>query len=580
MKPNSKFATKIVVLVVLVIGIATSVGLVLSGANKGMNVSFSEFEKTIQAQQGHPLSLKEKADGTLLLNTKDGLYVTQVRPQGQLAEQLVEKYNLSYTFADASQYNGLFFGGLIITSFLTLMILHKKGKLGAGVSSMKNGASKATPLPEITLNDIGGLPEEMKEEIHQTLSIIKDPKRAAQVGIQAPKGILLYGPPGTGKTLLAQAIASEIGATFYSSSGSAFTELFVGVGASRVRTLFQNARKNRPAVIFIDEVDALAGKRKEHGGEESEKTLTELLVQLDGGNDNDGILFIAATNRKDMLDEAFLRPGRIDYTFNVPLPDTLGRREIIDIHTKGRLLADEVYASLDVLAESTSGFSGAELSSLFETASKRAIRDGREEIGKGDLDFAIDRTILGSTSRTLNDPDTKRRVAIHEAGHALIAAITKPGSVRKATIIPRGQALGYVAPIQKELHLQTASELLDQVSMILAGGVAERLYLGEHSIGVSGDVQQAKDIIERMVDTGLLQDGFMLTFNKGEKELKMQAIFGEALKKTETLIQEYAAQFEELVNVLFQKETLDGSEVQEIVDGKGVEDVKDLVIVV
>ncbi|WP_060204456.1 AAA family ATPase [Sporosarcina koreensis] len=580
MKPNSKFATKIVVLVVLVIGIATSVGLVLSGANKGMNVSFSEFEKTIQAQQGHPLSLKEKADGTLLLNTKDGLYVTQVRPQGQLAEQLVEKYNLSYTFADASQYNGLFFGGLIIASFLTLMILHKKGKLGAGVSSMKNGASKATPLPEITLNDIGGLPEEMKEEIHQTLSIIKDPKRAAQVGIQAPKGILLYGPPGTGKTLLAQAIASEIGATFYSSSGSAFTELFVGVGASRVRTLFQNARKNRPAVIFIDEVDALAGKRKEHGGEESEKTLTELLVQLDGGNDNDGILFIAATNRKDMLDEAFLRPGRIDYTFNVPLPDTLGRREIIDIHTKGRLLADEVYASLDVLAESTSGFSGAELSSLFETASKRAIRDGREEIGKGDLDFAIDRTILGSTSRTLNDPDTKRRVAIHEAGHALIAAITKPGSVRKATIIPRGQALGYVAPIQKELHLQTASELLDQVSMILAGGVAERLYLGEHSIGVSGDVQQAKDIIERMVDTGLLQDGFMLTFNKGEKELKMQAIFGEALKKTETLIQEYAAQFEELVNVLFQKETLDGSEVQEIVDGKGVEDVKDLVIVV
>ncbi|WP_262173953.1 ATP-dependent metallopeptidase FtsH/Yme1/Tma family protein [Saccharococcus sp. Marseille-Q5394] len=581
MKPKSTFATKIVVLVILVIGIATSVGwYVVSGANKGMDMSFTEFEKTIQAQEGQSLSLKEKADGTLQLKTQDGLYVTQVRPQSQLAEQLVEKYNLSYTFADASQYNGLFIGGLILASFLTLVILHKKGKLGVGVSSMKNGASKATPLPEITLNDIGGLPEEMKEEIHQTLSIIKDPKKATQVGIQAPKGILLYGPPGTGKTLLAQAIAREIGATFYSSSGSAFTELFVGVGASRVRTLFQNARKARPAVIFIDEVDALAGKRKEHGGEESEKTLTELLVQLDGGNDNEGILFIAATNRKDMLDEAFLRPGRIDYTFNVPLPDTHGRREIIDIHTKGRLMAEEVYASLDVLAESTSGFSGAELSSLFETASKRAIRDGREKIGKSDLDFAIDRTILGSTSRTLNDPDTKRRVAIHEAGHALIAALTKPGSVRKATIIPRGQALGYVAPIQKELHLQTASELLDQVSMILAGGVAERLYLREHSIGVSGDVQQAKEIIERMVDTGLLQDSFMLTFNKGEKELKMQAIFGVALKNTETLIQENAAQFEELVNVLFQKETLDGSEVQEIVDGKGVEEVKELVIIV
>lgn len=574
MKPNSKFATKIVLLVALVIGAVTGVGWYISSMPKGVELSFSEFEKTIQSEVDQKLALKESADGTLSLQTKEGLYITQVRPQSQLAEQLVEKYNLSYKYADNGQYSGLIVGGLLIAALLTLFILHKKGKLGAGVSSMKNSASKATPLPNITLDDIGGLPEEMKEEIHQTLSIIKDPKRATQVGIKAPKGILLYGPPGTGKTLLAQAIAHEIGATFYSSSGSAFTELFVGVGASRVRTLFQNARKQRPAVIFIDEVDALAGKRKEHGGEESEKTLTELLVQLDGGNDNEGILFIAATNRKDMLDEAFLRPGRIDYTFNVPLPDTGGRREIIDIHTKGRQLADEVYATLDGLAESTTGFSGAELSSLFETASKRAIRDGREQIGKSDLDFAIDRTILGSASRALNDMDTKRRVAIHEAGHALVAALTKPGSVRKATIIPRGQALGYVAPIQKEMHLQTASELMDQVSMILAGGVAERMYLGEHSIGVSGDVQQAKEIIERMVDTGLLQDSFTLTFNKGEKELKMQAIFGVALRKTETLIQENAAQFEELVNVLFRKETLDGTEVQEIADGKGVENEK------
>lgn len=574
MKPNSKFTTKIVVLVAVVIGAITSVGWYVSGTPKGENVSFSEFEKTIQSQADQKLALKESADGTLSLSTQDGLYITQVRPQSQLAEQLVEKYNLSYKYADSGQYGSLLFAGLIIAALITLFILHRKGKLGAGVSSMKNGASKATPLPTITLDDIGGLPEEMKEEIHQTLSIIKDPKRATQVGIKAPNGILLYGPPGTGKTLLAQAIAREIGATFYSSSGSAFTELFVGVGASRVRTLFQNARKQRPAVIFIDEVDALAGKRKEHGGEESEKTLTELLVQLDGGNDNEGILFIAATNRKDMLDEAFLRPGRIDYTFNVPLPDTGGRREIIDIHAKGRLLADEVYASLDRLAESTSGFSGAELSALFETASKRAIRDGREQIGRSDLDFAIDRTILGSTSRALNDMDTKRRVAIHEAGHALIAALTKPGSVRKATIIPRGQALGYVAPIQKELHLQTASELMDQVSMILAGGVAERMYLGEHSIGVSGDVQQAKEMIERMVDTGLLQDSFTLTFNKGEKELKMQAIFGVALRQTETLIQENAAQFEELVDVLFRKETLDGVEVQAIVDGAGVDNQK------
>lgn len=193
------------------------------------------------------------------------------------------------------------------------------------------------------------------------------------------------------------------------------------------------------------------------------------------------------------------------------------------------------------------------------------MRDGRQQIDKNDLDFAIDRTILGSTSRTLNDQETKRRVAIHESGHALIAAITKPGSVRKATIIPRGQALGYVAPFQKELHLSTYSELLDQVSMILAGGVAERMYLGEHSIGVGGDVQQAKEIIERMVDTGLLQDGFTLTFNEGQKELKMQAIFDKALRQTESLIEKYAAEFEQLVDLLMKKETLDGLEIQQVV---------------
>jgi len=567
----SKFATKIVVLVLLVTGIVASVGWYFFDANKGIAVSFSELVKTIQAQNDQVVSLKETSNGTLYLQTKGEQYVTQVRPESQLVEQLVEKYNISYNYSDQSQFSSLLFGGVFITLLIILIVLHKKGKIGVGASSMKNGASKSTPLPEITLQDIGGLPEEMKEEILQTLSIVKDPKRSAQVGIQPPNGILLYGPPGTGKTLLAQAIAREIGATFYSSSGSAFTELFVGVGASRVRSLFENARKQRPAVIFIDEVDALAGKRKTHGGEESEKTLTELLVQLDGGNNNDGVLFIAATNRKDMLDDAFLRPGRIDYSFQVPLPDTTGRREIIAIHTRGKLLAEEVFASLDTLAESTSGFSGAELSSLFKTASRRAIRDGREQIAKSDLDFAIDRTILGSASRSMNDPDTKRRVAIHESGHALVAEVTKPGSVRKATIIPRGQALGYVAPIQKELHLSTYSELLDQVSMILAGGVAERLYLGEHSIGVSGDVQQAKEIIERMVDTGLLQNGFTLTFNKSEKEAKMQVLYDAALRKTESLIQGHASEFETLVELLMQKETLDGSEIQQIVSRNAVE---------
>ncbi|PLR80776.1 ATP-binding protein [Bacillus canaveralius] len=569
MKSNSKFKHKIIPLIAAVIVIVSACIWIIHEPGKFTAVPFSSMEKMIQQQNGKTVTLHEEANGTLELTTDNGKFVSQIPPGSQMATKLVENYNVQYSYSAGSGYGSLLMGGLVILLVATAIILQKKGSFSA-TKTNKQSVTKSRPLPSISLNDVGGLQDEMKEEIIQTLTILKDSDRSAKIGIKPPKGILLYGPPGTGKTLLAQAIAHELGAAFFSASGSSFNEMFVGVGASRVRSLFQNARKQSPAVIFIDEVDALAGKRKPHGGEESEKTLTELLVQLDGGHSNDGILFIAATNRKDMLDEAFLRPGRIDFSFHVPLPDTKGRREIIDIHTKGKKLAADVMASLNELSESTSGFSGAELESLFETASRRAVRNGQDSIKKNDLDYALDRTILGSTSRTLQDAETKRRVAIHEAGHALVAALTKPGSVRKATIIPRGDALGYVAPIPKELHLSTTSELLDQIAMILAGGLAERLHLGEHSIGVSGDVKQAKHMIEQMVDTGLLQEGFSLTFNKGEKEAKMQALFDDALEKSQTLIKAHDFQFRNLVAALLKQETLEGYEIERIITEREV----------
>ncbi|MCS0789479.1 ATP-dependent metallopeptidase FtsH/Yme1/Tma family protein [Cytobacillus firmus] len=538
----------------------------VQAGKKDVTVPFSSVEKIIASQDGKTVAVQEYKNGKLLITAPDGEYISHVPPNSEMVDKLVETYNIQYTFATTGPYTPWILGGVVLLFIAIGIYLFKSEKGGMGATNtMKQSVSKPKALPSISLEDVGGIQEEMKEEIMQTLSILKEPERSLKMGIKPPKGILLYGPPGTGKTLLAQAIAKELGATFFSTSGSGFNELFVGVGASRVRNLFQNARKHAPAVVFIDEVDALAGRRKQHGGEESEKTLTELLVQLDGGHSNDGILFIAATNRKDMLDEAFLRPGRIDFSFNVPLPDTKGRREIINIHTKNRLLAEDVMTTLGDLAESTSGFSGADLHSLFETASRRAVRNGQEIISKDDLDYALDRTILGTTTRALQDPGTKQRVAIHEAGHALVAALTKPGSVRKATIIPRGEALGYVAPIQKELHLSTTSELLDQVAMILAGGVSERMILGEHSIGVSGDVKQAKHIIEQMVDTGLLDNGFELTFNKGQKEAKMQDLFQKALERCELIIANHQPQFETLVEALLEKETLEGSEVQKIV---------------
>ena len=569
MNSNPKFVSKFLPLFAVFMVIVTiAATFVVQNTDEKVSVPFSSLVKTIEGLNGSEATLTEKMDGTLILKTKDSTLVSQVPPGSQMVDKLVEKYNINYEYMNNSKYGAWILGGVLLLLLGTAFVIQKKtGGIGTG-NRMKNSLSKPNPLPSITLEDVGGLQEEMKEEIFQTLSILKDPERSAKMGIKPPKGILLYGPPGTGKTLLAQAIARELNANFFSASGSAFNEMFIGVGASRVRSLFQSARKQGPAVIFIDEVDALAGKRKPHGGEEGEKTLTELLVQLDGGHSNDGILFIAATNRKDMLDDAFLRPGRIDFSFNVPLPDTKGRREIINIHIKGKNLADDVAASLDDLAESTSGFSGAELHSLFETASRRALRNGQDFISKSDIDYSLDRTILGSTSRTLQDPDTKRRVAIHEAGHALVSAVTKPGSVRKATIIPRGQALGYVAPIPKELQLSTHSDLIDRIAMILAGGVAERMILGEHSIGVSGDVQQAKQIIEQMVDTGLLQEGFSLTFSKGLKETKMQELFDDALEKSEMIINAHKHQFDVLVEELLKKETLEGSEVDEIVQDK------------
>ncbi|TCN27383.1 cell division protease FtsH [Mesobacillus foraminis] len=562
-----------------IIIMAVSITWFVNTASHEISVPFSDMVKTVEGLDTETATLTEQQDGTLELKTKDATYISQVPPNSQMVDQLVGTNNIHYTYSNNSKYGPWIIGGLLILLTAAVLIVQKKTQGGIGMGNkMKNSISKPLPLPSITLKDVGGLQDEMREEILQTLSILKDPDRSERMGIKPPKGILLYGPPGTGKTLLAQAIAHELNANFFSASGSAFNEMFIGVGASRVRSLFQNARKQGPAVIFIDEVDALAGKRKPNGGEEGEKTLTELLVQLDGGHSNDGILFIAATNRKDMLDDAFLRPGRIDFTFQVPLPDTKGRKEIIDINVKGKNLSEEVLASLDELAESTSGFSGAELASLFATASRLALRKGRDYLIKSDLDYALDRTILGSTTRALQDADTKRRVAIHEAGHALVSAVTKPGSVRKATIIPRGQALGYVAPIPKELHLSTTSDLLDRVAMILAGGVAERMFLGEHSIGVSGDVQQAKQIIEQMVDTGLLQDGFTLTFSKGQKEVKMQELFQEALELSENLIRSYEEEFQGLVQALLKKETLEGAEVQAIVNNTVTSDLEEMVI--
>ena len=542
-------------------------------SGKEIPVNFHEMTQIVEKNKDKEMTMKEKEDGTVILHVDNTYYTTSISPNNDETSKLASTYkNLNYLYQKDFNFSSVFVQILFI-GFLIFMIssFFRQRK---GVSAIKKGNATQKEIPNTTFDQVGGLSAEVKGEVKQAVNMLKDPKNAALLGAKTPKGILLYGPPGTGKTLLAKAIANALGANFYSTSGSSFMELYVGVGASRVRELFSEARKNTPAVVFIDEIDSVAKKRgMGMSHDEREGTLNEILAQLDGIDSNEGVFFVAATNRKDMLDDAFLRPGRMDYHVLVSLPDRAGREEIIAIHTKGKKLASAVMDQLGHIADITSGFSGADLENLFNMAARHASEHKKREIDMDDMNYAYDRTILGSQSRQLNDPKTKRRVAVHEAGHALVGVLTNPGSVRKATIIPRGDALGYVAPIPNEMHLETKTELVHRIQMILAGGVAEKMIYGEHSIGVGGDVQQAKQLIENMVSLGMKGDDFVLLFDEKDQKQEMQVIYNAALQGCKETLEQHREVFDNLVEALLTRETLTGVEVEILAKGEVLPDV-------
>ncbi|MDR7591255.1 MAG: ATP-dependent zinc metalloprotease FtsH, partial [Armatimonadota bacterium] len=400
----------------------------------------------------------------------------------------------------------------LLSSFLPLLLIIglwflmiRQAQSGSN-QALSFGKSRARlhheSKPKVTFDDVAGV-DEAKEELQEIIEFLKHPKKFQALGAKIPRGVLLVGPPGSGKTLLAKAVAGEAGVPFFSISGSEFVEMFVGVGASRVRDLFDQAKKNAPCLVFIDEIDAVGRQRGAGlggGHDEREQTLNQLLVEMDGFDPNAGIIVIAATNRPDILDPALLRPGRFDRRIVVDNPDTKGRRAILEVHLRGKPLAEDV--NVDVLAKRTPGFSGADLANLVNEAALLAARRNKRRITMAEFDEAIERVIAGPQrrSRVLSQRE-RELVAFHEAGHALLRKLLPHADPpHKVTIVSRGMALGYVIGMAPEdRYTRTRAELLDEITVAMGGRVAEEIVFGEVTTGAENDFEQATDMARKMV---------------------------------------------------------------------------------
>ena len=465
---------------------------------------------------------------------------------------------------------------------------------GGGGRVMNFGKSRARRYDEdnikITFKDVAGA-DEAKQELEEVVEFLKHPKKYNDLGAKIPKGVLLYGPPGTGKTLLAKAVAGEAGVPFFSISGSDFVEMFVGVGASRVRDLFEQAKKSAPCIVFIDEIDAVGRQRGAGlggGHDEREQTLNQLLVEMDGFGANEGIIMIAATNRPDILDPALLRPGRFDRQIVVDRPDIKGRQEILKVHVKGKPISPEV--ELGVIARRTPGFTGADLSNLVNEAALMAARKNKNKIDMPEMEEAAERVIMGPErrSRVISDKE-KRLTAYHEGGHTLVGMLldnTEP--VHKVTIIPRGRAGGYTLSLPKEdRYYATRSEMLDELKVLLGGRVAEALVLKEISSGASNDLQRATSLARQMIcEYGMSPELGPMTFGHRQDQVflgrdigrdkdyseevaakidkEIRKFIDEAYQKTESLLNENMDKLHLIADALIERETLEGEEIDQL----------------
>jgi cell division protease FtsH len=561
-------------------------------------VSFSEFIQKVE--QGKVDSVKIKGREHIGKFRDGEKFVTY----GIVGEKLFDKMKEHQVAVEYEKEEQNSFWQSVIISWLPMLFLFfiffffmRQLQAGGG-KAMSFGKAKARLLTEhhnrVTFSDVAGI-DEAKEELQEIIEFLKDPKKFTRLGGRIPKGVLLMGPPGTGKTLLARAIAGEAGVPFFSISGSDFVEMFVGVGASRVRDLFEQGKKHAPCIIFIDEIDAVGRHRGAGlggGHDEREQTLNQLLVEMDGFESNEGVILIAATNRPDVLDPALLRPGRFDRRVVVPRPDVKGREGILRVHTRKVPLADDV--DLKVVARGTPGFAGADLENLVNEAALLAARFGKDKVDARDFETAKDKVLMGAERKSMIISEReKRTTAYHEAGHTLVAKLL-PGTdpIHKVTIIPRGRALGLTQQLPIEDRLNMSKEFcLNQVAILMGGRIAEELVFGQQTTGAGNDIEVATDLARKMVcEWGMSEKMGPLTFGKKEEAIflgreiathqdysehtaqeidqEVKRIVMEQYARAKKLLEDNMHLLEQLAQALLEYEVLDAEEIDKILAGE------------
>jgi cell division protease FtsH len=574
--------------------------IVKSSGSEVQEVSFSEFLASAESGSlaGSEVEIRNESD----FIWTDG--TTKKKAIGKLTDDVLKQlYAQHVKFKLVREESGALWQSIIIgwlpmvLVFLFLFFLMRQLQTGGG-KAMSFGKSKARLVsessPKITFKDVAGV-EEAKYELLEIIEFLKDPKKFTRLGGRIPKGVLLMGPPGTGKTLLARAIAGEAGVPFFSISGSDFVEMFVGVGASRVRDLFEQSKKHAPCIIFIDEIDAVGRHRGAGlggGHDEREQTLNQLLVEMDGFESNEGVILIAATNRPDVLDPALLRPGRFDRRVVVPRPDLGGRGDILKVHTKKVPLAEDV--ELEVLARGTPGFSGADLANLVNEAALVAARENKSKVAQQDFERAKDKVLMGSERKSMIlSEKEKRTTAFHEAGHTLVAKmVPNADPVHKVTIIPRGRALGVTQqlPVEDRYSL-SKSYALDQLAILFGGRIAEELVFNEMTTGAGNDIERATELARKMVcEWGMSEKLGPLTYGKKEESIflgreigqqqeyseqtaveidqEVRAILLEQYARAKKVLQDHMAELHRISEALIIYETLEAHEINDLVDGR------------
>ncbi|MEL6336996.1 MAG: ATP-dependent zinc metalloprotease FtsH [Pseudomonadota bacterium] len=568
-----------------------------STAQGGREVPYSEFVDRVRAGE----IAEAVIDGEQVnAQTSSGARLSTIKPRDADLVSILDDANVDYSAVPQERGSLLstlgFWLPMLIIFGIWIFFLNRMQ--GGGRGAMGFGKSKAKLLTErtgkVTFDEVAGI-DEAKEELQEIVEFLKDPQKYARLGGKIPKGALLVGPPGTGKTLLARAIAGEAGVPFFTISGSDFVEMFVGVGASRVRDMFEQAKKNAPCIVFIDEIDAVGRSRGVGyggGNDEREQTLNQLLVEMDGFEANEGVILIAATNRPDVLDPALLRPGRFDRQVTVPNPDVGGREKILAVHARKVPLAPNV--DLKIIARGTPGFSGADLANLVNEAALMAARADKRLVTMEDFEKAKDKVMMGAERRSLiMTDDEKKLTAYHEAGHAIVGLhVPQHDPIHKATIIPRGRALGLVLSLPERDYLSvTKTKYTSKLAMAMGGKVAEELKFGEENVtsGAASDIQQVTRIARAMVtqfgmseklgniDYADQRESFLGAYGGGAAvsggtqkiiEEEVKRLIDDAYQTAKRVLTEQNEEFENLAQGLLEYETLTGDEIKRVARGE------------